>query len=112
MMSSGGGGGSFAVRGSPGPGPRAFSGGTVRQFSSGGPQFSSGPRVVSGPVVSGRPFVQHRRFRHGPIIAFGFAPYAYGYSTYDDCYQWQQVPTRYGWTYQWVNVCYDYDYDY
>jgi len=87
-------------------------------MSSGGPRIVGGNNGGARYVDRGgggryihrgdgrRHFVRHR-FR-GPIIGFDPGYYSYGYSTYDDCYQWRA--TAYGW--RWVNVCYDYDYDY
>lgn len=58
-----------------------------------------------GPVGHLHPSFGHRRF-----FAFGFGPY-FGYPSYadygyDDCWQWRHVPTRWGWRWRTVNVCY------
>jgi hypothetical protein len=58
-----------------------------------------------GPVGHFGPFFRHRRF-----FAFGFGPY-FGYpyeADYggEDCWQWRHIPTRSGWRWRSVNICY------
>jgi hypothetical protein len=98
---------------------RNFNGGTVRQFNGSRTRLHSGGPSPQFYKNNGNKHVvvRHRRGHGGPVYIFGYGP---GYALYanDQCYQYQQVPTPYGWRYAWVNICadygygYDYDYDY
>lgn len=94
-----GGGGEAAIQG----GVRSRGGPVVRGDA--GQRFGGG-QWRGGNRWSGR-YDGGRHFRHAPAVAFGFAaPYVYNYGyADDDCYQWQQIRTNYGWTWARVDVC-------
>jgi hypothetical protein len=98
---SGGGGGSFAPAGRSGPSGN-FSAGARQSFSAGPTRNFSGGDVRMGE----RGDHDRGHFRGDRNFSFGVYP---GYDTYaydDDCYQWRQVRSRYGWHWARVWVCY------
>ena len=80
-------------------------------------KYSNGSDVVSEPLHQsiGADHVEDRfeyRFRHRRFFVDGFdnfvflgVPFAYDYAAYGNgCWRWD------GW--QWINICYNYDYGY